>query len=170
MIVIQASFSDKIKVHSVRPATVCGFSPRMRLDVAVNILTMQALSNGVINVFGGEQKRPNINIRDMVRVYHHFIDNFDLPSGFYNAGFENLKIIEIANFIANKLGAQIKVSESNDPRSYNQCSDKLLATGFKPMYNVEMAIDEMIEGYRKGILIDDQNWHTVSKMRAVGIG
>ena len=66
------SYRDDLKVHCIRPATVCGYSPRMRLDVSVNMLTMQALTSKKIRVFGGKQTRPNINIHDMVRVYKHF--------------------------------------------------------------------------------------------------
>ena len=87
------SYADSMKIHSVRPATVCGMSKRMRLDVAVNILTFQALENGEISVFGGDQIRPNIHIDDMVAVYHHFLQNCEvLTSGAYNAGFENISI------------------------------------------------------------------------------
>ena len=67
------SYSNILRVHSIRPATVCGYSPRMRLDISVNLLTMQALEKGEITVFGGDQTRPNINIKDMINVYNHFI-------------------------------------------------------------------------------------------------
>ena len=113
------SYSDKIKVHCIRPATVCGLSPRMRLDVSVNMLTFQALKNKKITVFGGEQTRPNIHIRDMANVYRHFINNQYLESGCYNAGFENLKLLKSPE-ISHATGAEIVVSESNDPRSYDK--------------------------------------------------
>lgn len=163
------SFSDRIRVHCVRPATVCGWSPRMRLDVAVNLLTMQALENNEITVLGGQQTRPNIHIDDMVNVYTHLIDNEDIMSGCYNAGFENLKIQEIAEIISKKLNVKINVKESNDPRSYNQNSDKLLATGFKQEYTVEDAVDEIIKRYRDGELVNNEKWHTVSRMKALGV-
>lgn len=163
------SFSDRIRVQCVRPATVCGWSPRMRLDVAVNLLTMQALENNEITVLGGQQTRPNIHIDDMVNVYTHLIDNEDIMSGCYNAGFENLKILEIAEIISKKLNVKINVKESNDPRSYNQNSDKLLATGFKQEYTVEDAVDEIIKRYRDGELVNNEKWHTVSRMKALGV-
>ena len=97
------SYKDKIKVHCIRPATVCGYSPRMRLDVSVNLLTMQALTKKKINVFGGKQTRPNINIHDMIRVYKHFLNNLNIQSGFYNAGFENISILEIAKKVQSKV-------------------------------------------------------------------
>ena len=163
------SFEDDIVVHQVRPATVCGVSPRMRLDVAVNILTMQALTTGEIKVFGGEQNRPHIHIDDMVEVYMHFIANSDIESGAYNAGFQSLSINELASVINNKIGCSIKVKESNDPRSYNQCSDKLLASGFKPQKTVSDAVDDIIRAYQLGTLRDNVNWHTVEKMKRIKI-
>jgi nucleoside-diphosphate-sugar epimerase len=90
------SYKDKIQIHCIRPATVCGLSPRMRLDVSVNMLTFQAVMNKKITVFGGNQTRPNIHIDDMVNVYDHFILNSDIDSGCYNAGFENITILDIA--------------------------------------------------------------------------
>ena len=113
------SYKDKIIVNCVRPATVCGLSERMRYDVSVNLLTLQALKKNKINVFGGNQTRPNIHINDLVRLYDFFLKK-NIKSGFYNAGFENLKIMKIAKIIQLKTGAKIKISKSNDPRSYNR--------------------------------------------------
>ena len=90
------SYTDTMKIHNIRPATVCGYSPRMRLDVSVNMFAFQALKNKIMTVFGGSQVRPNIHIQDLINVYKHFISKPNLPDGFYNAGFENLKIIDIA--------------------------------------------------------------------------
>ena len=81
---ILKSYEKDIKIHCIRPATVCGFSPRMRLDVSVNMLTFQALKNNLMTVFGGNQIRPNIHIQDLVNVYKHFISKPYLPSGFYH--------------------------------------------------------------------------------------
>ena len=128
---ILKSYENDIKVHCIRPATVCGFSPRMRLDVTVNMFTFQALKFKLMSVFGGNQIRPNIHIQDLVNVYKHFILKPYLPCGSYNAGFENLKVIEIAKKIANVIPSKIVIKKGNDPRSYRQNSDKLLATGFK---------------------------------------
>ncbi|MEI6468176.1 MAG: SDR family oxidoreductase [Betaproteobacteria bacterium] len=163
------SFADKMQIHNIRPATVCGYSPRMRLDVSVNMLTMQALKNKVMTVFGGNQTRPNIHIQDLVNVYRHFLANPNLPSGAYNAGFENITILDIAQKVATKLGAEISISESNDPRSYRQNSDKLLATGFTPMYSVSDAIDEVISKYQSGELIDNDQCYTVRWMKHLNL-
>jgi nucleoside-diphosphate-sugar epimerase len=93
------SYADRMSIYNIRPATVCGYSPRMRLDVSVNMLTMQALKNKVMTVFGGQQTRPNIHMKDMVNIYRHFLSNPQLPSGAYNAGFENITILNIKNCI-----------------------------------------------------------------------
>ena len=161
------SYQDKIKVHCVRPATVCGWSKRMRLDVSVNMLTFQALKNKKITVFGGDQVRPNIHIDDLIRVYKHFLENIDIQSGPYNAGFENISILNLAQIINRKIDCEIIVSESNDPRSYRQNSDKLLQTGFSPTFSVDHAINDIKEKFETGELVDSEKWHTVEWMKKI---
>ena len=160
------SYSDKAKIHCLRPATVCGLSPRMRLDVAVNLLTFQALSKKEITVLGGDQVRPNIHIDDIADLYIHLINNKDkIDSGCFNAGFENISIREIAELIQIKTNCSIEIKPSNDPRSYRQDSTKILATGFKPNKSVEVAIREIIDAYNNGSLKDNPAWHTVKWMK-----
>ena len=159
------SYADKMQVHCIRPATVCGLSPRIRLDVSVNMLTYQGLKNGKITVFGGNQTRPNIHINDLANVYRHFLANPSLPSDCYNAGFENIKIIDIAKKVQKVTGAEVVVSESNDPRSYRQDSSKLLGTGFQPQFSVQTAIDEISAAYNSGKLPDGENCYTVKWMK-----
>ena len=96
------SYKDKIDVYIVRPATVCGLSPRMRFDVSVNMLTLQALKNKQITIMGGSQTRPNIHINDMIGVYEHILSTI-LSNGIYNAGFENISILDLGKKIKNKL-------------------------------------------------------------------
>ena len=159
------SYADQMQVHCIRPATVCGLSPRMRLDVSVNMLTYQALKNGRITVFGGDQTRPNIHIQDIANVYRHFLAKPEITSGCYNAGFENISILTIAEMVKTRLGAEIIVSASNDPRSYRQDSSKLLATGFKPSYKVANAIDEIAHAFGQGNLPDGDACYTVKWMK-----
>ena len=160
------SYKDKLKIHCIRPATVCGLSPRMRLDVAVNLLTFQALSKNKITVLGGKQVRPNIHIDDITDLYLHLIDKRNnIDSGCFNAGFENISILEIANTIKSKLDCEIVVKESNDPRSYRQDSSKILKTGFSPNKNVENAIEEIINAYKSSELKDHPQFHTVKWMK-----
>ena len=157
------SYSDDMVVQIVRPATVCGVSPRMRLDVSVNLLTMQALSKGKITVFGGAQTRPNIHIDDITDVYLHLIDHPEV-TGIYNAGFENISILDIAKIVTKHVPVEIAVTESNDPRSYRVNSDKLLATGYKPKKTVEDAVLEIISKYRAGDLKDDDRFYNLKWM------
>ena len=118
---VMLSYADKMVVQIIRPATVCGYSPRMRLDVSVNMLTMQALRNEKITVFGGDQVRPNIHIDDITDLYLFMLDHPE-HQGIYNAGFENLSIMEIAQRVVEYAPAKIFVTESNDPpKDFKDC-------------------------------------------------
>ena len=163
------SFKEKIDIKCIRPATVCGFSPRMRLDVSVNMLTYQALKNGKITVFGGNQTRPNIHIKDMANVYKHFLQNKNIPSGCYNAGFENISILDIAKEVSKLIKTEIVVTESNDPRSYRQDSAKLLKTGFKPQFTIIDAIKEIKNNFENGMLDVSEKNYTVKWMKKLGL-
>ena len=158
------SYADKMAVQIVRPATVCGYSQRMRLDVSVNMLTMQALTKGKITVFGGNQTRPNIHIDDITDCYIFLLEHPEV-TGIYNAGFENISILDIAKMVTRHVPAEIAVSPSNDPRSYRVNSDKLLAAGFRPKKKVENAILELIEKYRQGVLRDEERYYNLKCMQ-----
>ena len=161
------SYKDKIIIQIVRPATVCGYSPRMRLDLSVNMLTVQALANGRITVFGGDQTRPNIHIQDITDVFIHFLNLGEKASGIYNAGFENISILDIAKMAAKFIPAEIIVSESNDPRSYRLNADKLLSTGFKPRFKIADAIREIIEAYDSGRIKDADGCYNIRTMKQI---
>jgi nucleoside-diphosphate-sugar epimerase len=162
------SYGDRFVPTIVRPATVCGVSPRMRLDLTVNLLTMQALANGAMTVFGGSQVRPNIHIDDLVDLYLFAFDR--RLGGIYNAGFENLTVLEIAQRIAAVVPSTIAILPSNDPRSYRLCADRLLATGFAPKKNVAAAVVELAAAYRHGGLRDEPLWHNVNWMKTHNLG
>ncbi len=161
------SYKDKITLQIIRPATVCGYSPRMRLDLSVSMLTMQALTNGNITVFGGQQTRPNIHMNDMIGVYLHFLELGAKAPGIYNAGFENISILDIAKKVTEHVSAKIEITESNDPRSYRQNSDKLLGTGFMPEYGVDIGIKDVIEAYNTGRLNDEERYYNVKTMNKI---
>lgn len=163
------SYADRMVVQVVRPATVCGLSNRMRLDVAVNMLTIQALTKGEITVLGGEQTRPNIHIEDITDLYLFLLERKEL-TGIYNAGFENLTINNIAKMVSSHTPAKIIVKQSNDPRSYRIDSSKLLQTGFKPKYSVNDAIKEIVYAYNTGKLKNEERYHTVSWMQKNNFG
>lgn len=164
---ILAGFTDDFCIQIVRPATVCGLSPRMRLDVAVNMLTWQALTTGRIRVLGGEQFRPNIHIEDITDLYLFLLGRTDLE-GIFNAGFENITITDLAEYIQSQTGAELVYHPSNDPRSYRIDSTKICNAGFTPRYCVEDAVNQISEAYRSGALMDDERWHTVPWMKLKG--
>ena len=163
------SYENDIKFHCIRPATVCGFSPRMRLDLSVNNLTFLALKFKSMSVSGGDQIRPNIHIQDLINVYKHFISNPDLPTGLYNAGFENLKIIEVAQKVAKIIPSKIVIKENKDLRSYRQNSNKLLSTGFKNKFSVFDAIEDLKEKYESKELTESDSCYTAKWMRKLNL-
>ena len=158
------SYGADLTVQIVRPATVCGTSPRMRLDVSVNMLTMQALTNSRITVFGGDQVRPNIHIDDITDLYIFLLDHPEIV-GVFNAGFENISIREIAERVVRIIPAEIVITPSNDPRSYRVNSDKLLATGFRPRKTVDDAISEIVAAFQRGTLKNEDRWHNLRWMQ-----
>ena len=146
----------------VRPATVCGYSKRQRLDVVVNILTNLAYHTGEIKVFGGSQLRPNIHIKDMVDLYIELL-NFDehlVSRQIFNAGYENQKVIEIAEAVKSVIGENItiKIEETNDNRSYHISSEKILSKlGFKASRSVRDAIVDLKEAFDNKIIVNTMN-------------
>jgi nucleoside-diphosphate-sugar epimerase len=162
------SYQNKIKVHCIRPATVCGFSPRMRLDLTVNLLTFQALTNSKIIVYGGKQVRPNIHIQDLVNVFLLFLKK-DIKSGFFNAGFENYSIIQIAKKIQSKIPCKIIIKKIKDIRSYRLDSSKLLRLGFKKKYDINLAIKEIKDCFLKNQIKNDPRNYTISWLKKIKI-
>ena len=164
------SYSYDFEIFCIRPATVCGVSPRMRFDVVVNMFVMQAFLKNQITVLGGDQVRPNIHIEDMAAVYIHFLNSNGLNSGTYNAGFENISVMDIAKMVQDRFKVGIEVKPSNDPRSYRQDSTKLVKTGFEAKKSVSDAIDEIATKLQSGELKDNDRWHTVRWMTSQNIG
>ena len=144
---IVENFSNFFKTIILRPATICGNSKRLRLDLTVNLLTYQSYKNNLITVFGGNQIRPNLHIDDMISCYIFCIKNN--IQGIYNVGFENLSVLDIAKLIQKKTNCKIKVTKSNDPRSYRLNSSKILKVGYRNNKNVCNAIDELLEFFNK---------------------
>ena len=135
-------------VTVVRPATVCGYAPRQRLDVIVNILTNHAFNNRKITIFGGEQRRPNITVKDMVRSYIHLLNvPIEKVKGkIYNVGFENHTVNELANMVKKNTGEDvlIETQPTNDMRSYHISSKKIKdETGFTTKFSIEDAINDL---------------------------
>jgi nucleoside-diphosphate-sugar epimerase len=162
------SYSHKIESFIIRPATVCGYSPRMRLDVAVNALTFSALNDGLIRIFGGSQIRPNIHIDDMCDLYRFFIKTNKKNVGIYNAGFENKSISEIAGNITKVIPSKsIVIKNLSDPRSYKLDSSKLLKIGFKPKKKIKDAIIELRNNFNQNILKQKPNFHSLNWLKKI---
>jgi len=166
---------------TIRPATVCGYSPRMRLDLSVNILTNLAINQGKITVFGGAQLRPNLHIDDMVDAYCLMIDApADKIAGqIFNIGYQNLTITRIAEIVRDVVREEfpdrppieIVTTPSNDPRSYHINSDKIRRVlGFMPKRAVEDAVRDLCRAFRDGKLPDslqDERYFNVRTMKSI---
>ena len=160
---VTLSFADRIEVVVLRPATVAGVSGRQRLDLAVNALTFSALNKGQITVFGGDQIRPHVHIKDLTSAYEFFLDNDH--KGIFNVGFENISIRDLGEKLNKITGAPIKLTQSNDPRSYRLNSDKLLNLGFVPKYTVADAIEDIMSEYNSGKIIDNPSHYNINWLK-----
>ena len=168
----------------IRPATICGYSPRMRLDLTVNILANHAINKGKITVFGGEQMRPNLHIDDTCDLYLLLLEvpKEIIAGETFNAGYRNMKVAAIARLVRKvvmeeypELGEiEIVSAPSNDNRSYHVNSDKIEAKlGFKPKRTVENAVRDLCRAFKAGKLphsIDDDSYYNVRSMKGLGVG
>jgi nucleoside-diphosphate-sugar epimerase len=166
---------------TIRPATVCGYSPRMRLDLSVNILTNLAVNTGKITVFGGAQLRPNLHIGDMVDVYELMIEApaEKIAGETFNIGYQNLSIARIAEIVRDVVEREfperrpirIETTSTNDPRSYHINSDKIRRVlGYTPKRTVEDAVRDLCRAFKDGQLpgsLDDDRYFNVRRMKAL---
>ena len=165
-----------------RPATVCGYSSRQRLDLSVNILTNFAVNKDKIIVFGGDQMRPNLNILDYIRAVKILIEKDDelVRDEIFNVGYQNLSINQIADLVKkvtekefNGKKISIEFQKTDDNRSYHINSDKIKAKlGFQPKHTIEEAIIELCNAFKSKKLpnsFDDDNYFNVKKMKNLKI-
>ena len=166
----------------VRPATVCGYSPRLRLDLTVNILTMSALTKGRITVFGGTQQRPNIHIEDVVDLYLLLLELPDatIACRTFNAGYQNHTIAEIAEIVRGvvtrevpaRAAVEIVTTPSNDLRSYHISSERIRRElGFVPKRTIEDAVRDLCRAFQAGKVPDpdDVRYYNVRALQATGL-
>jgi nucleoside-diphosphate-sugar epimerase len=147
---------------TVRPATVCGYAPRQRLDVVVNILTNLAVNTGRIRVFGGSQRRPNLHIDDMADAYLFLLqqDGRKIDCKTYNIGYENHSLLKIADIVKSVVGDNIDVvvEPTDDLRSYHVSSEKIRRElGFTPKHTIEQAVSGLVDAFKDGRLPDSLN-------------
>lgn len=175
--ILEKHDSDEFTTVTIRPSTVCGYSPRLRLDLVVNILTNLAYHKGQITVFGGEQLRPNIHIEDMTDLYVMLldIDKDKVRNKVFNAGYENYKVNEIAQMVKSTIGDKVEVitTPSDDNRSYHVSSKKIQnELGFKPKYSVEKAIDDLKSAFESGKVpnsLEDPKYFNVKLMQQINL-
>ena len=160
---------------TLRPATVCGYAPRLRLDLTVNILTNHAINNKRITVFGGEQLRPNLHVEDMTDLYLQLLEAPDeaINGKVWNAGYHNLKVREIAEMVQSQVGhgVDIVVTPSDDHRSYHVSSQKIQREfGFTAQRTVSDAIVDLRDAFVAGKVpnaMSDDRYYNIKRMQAV---
>jgi nucleoside-diphosphate-sugar epimerase len=174
--------ADDFTAVVIRPATVCGYSPRTRLDLSVNILTNHAINKGTITVFGGTQMRPNLHIEDMVDAYELMLEapHEKIHGEVFNIGFQNHSIADIARIVQKVVGEEIPekgkidivTTPSNDNRSYHVNSEKIRRLlGFSASRTIEDAVRDLTRAFRNHLLNDsfDNDWYyNVRTMKRIG--
>ena len=167
--------SDDFTTVTIRPATVCGYSPRQRLDVVVNILTNLAYHMREISVFGGDQLRPNIHIADMVEAYMVLLDapRKDIAGKIFNAGYENQPVKELAETVKSVVGEDIKLitTPTNDNRSYHISSEKIKEElGFEARHTIREAVEDLCNAFDKGLLpnsLENEMYFNIKRMQSL---
>lgn len=161
----------------IRPATVCGYAPRLRLDLTVNILTNHAVNNRRITVFGGSQKRPNIHIDDMTDLYVRCLEFADeaIDGRVFNAGYDNHSIMEIAEIVRGRVGddVTIETTDTDDLRSYHISSEKIARElGFRPAHSIADAVADLASAFEAGRVpgpMDNPAYYNIRTMQQLNM-
>jgi len=169
--------SDEFTTVTIRPATVCGYSPRQRLDVVVNILTNLAYHKRKISIFGGEQLRPNIHIKDMVRAYLAVIDapKEKVAGEVFNAGYENHSVNDLGKTVVEVIGDDVAVEyvPTDDNRSYHVSSKKIKnALGFEPKHTIKEAVEDLCMAFESGKLynpLENEMYFNIKRMQSINL-
>ena len=160
---------------TIRPATVCGYSPRQRLDVVVNILTNLAYHKREITIFGGEQLCPNIHIEDITDLYCLMLKlpNEKIAGKIFNVGYENQTVSELANTVQSVMGEDVKLvtSSSDDHRSYHISSEKIAQElGFFPQHTIREAVEDLKQAFDRGKLpqsLTNERYFNIKRMQSI---
>ena len=169
--------SNDFTTATIRPATVCGYSPRQRLDVVVNILTNLAYHKREISIFGGDQLRPNIHIADMVEAYMVLLraPKEKIAGQIFNAGYENQSVKDIAEIVKNTVGSDVKLitTPTDDNRSYHISSNKIKTElGFVAKHTIKDAVEGLCEAFDKKLLpnsLEDQMYFNIKRMQNISL-
>lgn len=162
---------------TLRPATVCGYSPRLRLDLAVNVMAAHAHFNRAIKVFGGGQMRPNLHIQDMTDLYLRSLEwpAEAIDGRTYNAGYQNHTVGEIADIVKSVMGADVGIvtTPTDDNRSYHISSGKIRRElGFEPRHTIQEAVQDLKEAFQAGRVQDPLSnplYSNIKLMQSVGL-
>ena len=174
-VILKKYESENFAPIIIRPATVCGYSPRQRLDVVVNILTNLAYHKRKISVFGGKQLRPNIHIKDMAKVYDVLINaqKSKVSGEIFNVGYENKTVLDLANTVKNVLGDDIQLLETptDDNRSYHISSKKIKKIlDFDSKFTIKNAINDLKIAFEKNLLpnsLTDEKYFNIKRMQSI---
>ena len=169
--------SDEFTTTTIRPATVCGYSPRQRLDVVVNILTNLAYHKREISVFGGAQLRPNIHIADMVEIYVVLLNapKEKIAGEIFNGGYENYSVLQLAEAVRDVIGEDVvlKTTPTDDNRSYHVSSKKIAnVLGFAASHTIKDAVSDIKNAFEKGLLpnsLDDEMYFNIKRMQSINL-
>ena len=175
--ILNNNSSNNFTTVTIRPATVCGYAKRQRLDVVVNILTNLAFHKREITIFGGSQLRPNIHIEDMAEVYVYLIeaDDYLINGKIYNAGYENHSVLDLAKTVVEVIGSDVllKKMSTNDLRSYHISSDKIKnELGFVPKKTIKDAVSDLRFAFENKLLIntlENENYFNIKKMNKINL-
>jgi nucleoside-diphosphate-sugar epimerase len=171
--------SDDFICTILRPATVCGYAPRQRLDVVVNILTNLAYHTGKVKVMGGSQMRPNIHIEDMVRAYLLVLESprEKIQGEIFNVGYHNHTVMALGKMVQTIVGksrpVELIVEPTNDNRSYHVSSEKIgEKLSFFPKYTIEDAIQSLVDAFQAGTIpnsLEDKRYFNIKTMKAIDL-
>ena len=169
--------SDGFTTTTIRPATVCGYSPRQRLDLVVNILTNLAYHKREISVFGGAQLRPNIHIADMVEIYVLLLNapKEKIAGEIFNGGYENHSVLQLAETVRDVIGEVVvlKTTPTDDNRSYHVSSKKIAdVLGFKASHTIKDAVSDLKNAFEKGLLpnsLEDEMYFNIKRMQSINL-
>ena len=172
--ILKKYHSENFTPIIIRPATVCGYAPRQRLDVVVNILTNLAYHKRKISVFGGDQLRPNIHIKDMAEAYDILINakKSQVSGEVFNAGYENKTVLDLANTVKKVIGedVELKSTPTNDNRSYHISSEKIKKVlGFESKFTISDAVTDLKIAFKKGLLpnsLHDDKYFNIKRMQS----
>ena len=173
-LILKKYHSESFTPIIIRPATVCGYAPRQRLDVVVNILTNLAYHKRKISVFGGDQLRPNIHIKDMAEAYDILINakKSQVSGEVFNAGYENKTVLDLANTVKKVIGedVELKSTPTNDNRSYHISSEKIKKVlGFESKFTISDAVTDLKIAFKKGLLpnsLHDDKYFNIKRMQS----